>query len=81
MTAYKCDLCGKYFDDVYRFPEEIFDIFPSETEEMGLPKERIKIRDMCRDCYSNIKCFIVDEYIKNKIMNRRSEEANKDGNK
>lgn len=64
MKAYKCDICGKYVDDVYVNDDDTFDIFPMDAEHLGLKAEHINIRDMCRDCFEDIKDFIVEKYMR-----------------
>lgn len=65
MKAYKCDVCGKYFDDVYSNDGNTFDIFPGDANELGIGNKHIHIRDMCTDCYKDIRTFIHNKYLEN----------------
>lgn len=65
MKAYKCDVCGKYCDDVFSNSNDIFDIFHNNARELGLREEHINIREMCKDCFEDIQKYIFNKYLEN----------------
>lgn len=65
MKAYKCDVCGKFCDAVFNISDDTFDIFPYDAMELGIEEKHITIRDMCTNCYCDIKSFIHSKYMDN----------------
>lgn len=65
MNAFKCDICGKYCDEVYRNNDDTFDIFPNNSNNLGLGNKHIELRDMCHCCYEDIQRYIHNKYLKN----------------
>lgn len=57
MVAYKCDICGKYCDDVYEISG--FDIYQDDWMKHGFDNdERREVRQTCKDCYVSVKEYI-----------------------
>lgn len=62
MKAYKCDLCGKYVDDV----AEIGGFYHSRvgSGHSGRYYDENKIKEICPDCYNKIEKSILELEIK-----------------
>ena len=65
MKAYRCDICGKYCDDVYENAENTLCIFPSAAMAYGIGEKKIEIHDMCEECFVGLQKFIITSYIEN----------------
>ncbi len=65
--AYKCDLCGKYVDNVYEIKG--FDYYirtPEKAEEFGLiPKyseQKVCINEICTDCNRELRIHVEEQF-------------------
>lgn len=55
MKAYKCDMCGKYVDDVYT----VNGICKPDREYYGFAGHEGHL-DLCSNCHSNLMSYIYE---------------------
>ncbi len=62
MKAYRCDLCGRYCQDVFSTMSGCLDISKEDAKEMTGEAEPIQVRELCMRCASQLGEFIKDLY-------------------
>lgn len=60
--AYKCDLCKRFTETVYKIDGFDFKIGEYRDEFIGTHEKRHEVHEVCKDCYEKIMETVVSLY-------------------
>ena len=66
MKAYKCDICGKYYD----YSHNIYGNIMVRTKKKNFKKMK-NINELCDSCFEDLQRYIQDKYFEH--MDKYSE--------